>query len=423
MTAGQGAQRRVLRALQVAQVLGGVGQAAGGSAGGLLALHITGSDADAGVPQAAITGGAAIAAVVASRIAARTTRRRSLGTALAIGALGAAVAAASAATHSFALLVAGSVLLGAGNAAVMLARYAATDLAGPRERGRATAAVLVATSVGAAVGPNVLALSAPLARPLNLPVYAGPYLASVAAYALGAAALGALLRPDPLVVARRLLAAAPERPPTPRPSTVARRRDRSGAIAALSIANLVMVGVMTMAPLHMVAMGEGFGVIGSVISMHIAAMFAPSPLSGRLTDRVGTRAATTFGGVLIATAATAAALGAQSTPALAVAMVLLGAGWNLTVVAASTRLTARTQPAERPRLEAFGEVGMGIAAATGSVGSGLLLAADGYAAVALAGAVAAAAIVTLPGGGAVTAASRRRADTVDRRRSAATARG
>lgn len=55
-----------------------------------------------------------------------------------------------------ALLGIGSVLLGAGNAAVMLARYAATDLADAGALSRALGAVLLATTVGAAAGPNLL---------------------------------------------------------------------------------------------------------------------------------------------------------------------------------------------------------------------------------------------------------------------------
>jgi MFS family permease len=383
------AQRRILRALRVAQVLGGVGQAAGGSAGALLAHHITGSYSQAGWPQAAITAGAAVAAVCVSALAERSSRKLSLGVALVTGAVGAAAAAASAPAHSLMLLLLGSIMFGAGNAAVMLARYAATDLADGTERGRAIGAVLLATSVGAAAGPNLLAPTVAAANAVHLPGYAGPYLAAVLAYLLAAVALAAMLTPDPLLLARSYAGNGSDRHRPAPALQLLRHRDCLTSLAALSIANLVMVGLMTMAPLELVAMGRGLGIVGAVISVHIAAMFAPSPVSGQLTDRLGPPRTIAGGGLLLVASGICALAGVHDTVILAVAVLLLGCGWNATVVAASAQLTAGIPVTSRPRVEAVGEVLMGVAATVGGASSGLIVATGGYVVLAVACGVAA----------------------------------
>jgi MFS family permease len=158
---------------------------------------------------------------------------------------------------------------------------------------------------------------------------------------------------------------------------------RSGAIAVLAIANLVMVAVMTMAPVQMHDHDHnGLGVIGIVVSAHIGAMFAPSPVTGRAVEAIGERAGVVIGGLMFVGATAAAMLAGTSMPVLAAAMVLLGAAWNLTTIAASSALTRGRALPDRIRREGLGEVGMGAAAAVGGVSSGLLMSAAGYAALA-----------------------------------------
>jgi MFS family permease len=120
-----------------------------GTAGSLLTDKIAGSDAVATLSQALLMGGSALAALVPSGLASRRGRRAELSTGAAVAVAGCCLVVTVAAVSVSLPLVAGSLLLGAGNTAVMLGRYAAADLAFPTRRGRAMASVLVATTAGA----------------------------------------------------------------------------------------------------------------------------------------------------------------------------------------------------------------------------------------------------------------------------------
>lgn len=360
--------RRPLRALWLASALGGLSQSLGGSAGALLAQEAGHSGAVAGLPQAMLVIGAALSALGLSEL----TRRRGRGIALSLGALTAAVGCAvvvlGGLTMALPWILAGSLLLGAGNTAVMLGRYAAADLGGESDRAQAMASVLVATTAGAVAGPNLLAPAGALAVGLDLPLLAGPYLVAMVGFVAAAAVLIAGLRAES--TARR---------DDRSQSTSARPLGREGSagLVVLGLANLVMVAVMTMAPVHLHHQGASLGVIGLVVSAHIAGMFVPSPLSGRLTARIGAaRVARLSGAALVAACVLAAA---ASTPImLAAALVMVGAGWNLGLVSGSVLLTADVPEQMRPRREGWGEVSMGAAAASGGAASGVVATTSGY---------------------------------------------
>ena len=359
--------RRSLPALWLASALGGLSQSLGGSAGALLAREAGHSGAVAGLPQAMLVIGAAMSALGLSEL----TRRRGRGIALSLGALTAAVGCAvvvlGGLTMALPWILAGSLLLGAGNTAVMLGRYAAADLGGESDRAQAMASVLVATTAGAVAGPNLLAPAGALAVGLDLPLLAGPYLVAMVGFVAAAAVLIAGLR-----------GAAPVRR-YPGESSAARALGREGSagLVVLGLANLVMVAVMTMAPVHLHHRGVSLGLIGLVVSAHIAGMFVPSPLSGRLTGRIGAaRVARLSGAALVAACVLAAA---ASTPMmLAAALVMVGAGWNLGLVSGSVLLTADVPEQMRPRREGWGEVSMGAAAASGGAASGVVATTSGY---------------------------------------------
>jgi MFS family permease len=382
-----------MTALLMASLLGGLAQSLGGSAAALLARDLGGSDAMAGLPQAVLVVGSAVAALAMSALTRRFGRGRVLAAGLAVATVGGIGVVLAAPAGSLLGLLAGTLLLGAGTAAVMLARYAAADGAPEGARARAMATVLVATTVGAVAGPNLLVPSEVLGRALGLPGLAGAYVVAAACFAVAA---GLLLR-------------LPQHPQViePEPDAAAPGGTAVVGLAVLALSNLVMVGVMTMGPVHLHHLGVGLGAIGLVQSLHIAGMFAPAPLSGWLADRWGPAPTTALAGAVLVGAALLAAVAAGSPTGLGVALVLLGVGWNLGLVAGSTVLTMGVPAADRPRREGWGEVAMGVAAAGGGAASGAVVSGGGYGLLASGGAAVAALVVAAAWGARSSARSPR----------------
>jgi len=84
-----------------------------------------------------------------------------------------------------------------------------------------------------------------------------------------------------------------------------------------------------------------------------------------------------------------ASLAAPLSPRLvpiAVALFLLGLGWNFCYVAGSSLLADQLSPPERARTQGFNDLLLGLTSAVGSLGSGVVFAAVGYGAMGLVGA-------------------------------------
>jgi MFS family permease len=383
-------QPAVLRTLIAAQVFSGAGLAAGVTVGALLARDMLGSDSLAGLPSALFTIGSAGAAVLVGRVSNSRGRRSGLGLGYGAGAVGAAVVVLAAAIDSVALLLPALLVYGAGTATNLQARYAGADLAAPHRRARAVSTVLVATTVGAVVGPNVVSLMGDLAEGLGLPRLAGPFLLAAVAYALAGAVLLVRLRPDPLLLARARAAHAA----TSVHDEIDGREDRAriGRAVVLGgttmvVAQLVMVAIMTMTPIHMEHHGHGLSATGAVISAHIAGMYLPSPMSGRLVDRFGGRRIALVSGATLALAGVlAASVPGAGVVGLAVALAVLGVGWNLGLVSGTTIVTDALPLSVRARTQGSVDLCVALAGAGAGLGSGVLVAATSYPTLSLLGA-------------------------------------
>jgi MFS family permease len=403
-------QRRVLLVTVGAQLLAGAGLAAGITVGALLAEDVLGSTGWAGIPAALFTAGSAVAATVQGRLSQAYGRRVGLAVGYGAGAVGSVGIVLGAVTEQPILLLAAMTVYGSGAAANLQARYAGADLAPPDGRGRAVSTILVATTVGAVAGPNLVAWTGRLAADVGLPVLAGPFVLAAFAYAAAALVLAGLLRPDPLLVARRIASTPVETrsPVADEPATgdpaVGDTADRDAAVTAVgepaagadvrprlgtgSVAlaatamvftTLVMVAVMTMTPVHLRDHGHGLGPVGVVIGVHVAFMYLPSPLSGWLADRYGRPPVLALAGLTLLSAGVVAAVApGDSVVLLAVALALLGLGWNLGLVGGTAMLTDVTPAGERARTQGNVDLVVALGGATGGMGSGVVVAIGGF---------------------------------------------
>ena len=384
-SADRDVQRRTVRVLSASQALGGIGVATGVAVSTLVAASISGSDALGGLASTAVVVGAAVLSLPVARLAARSGRRPALLVAYVAATGGALVAALATALGSAVLLLVALVAFGGATTAGLAARYAATDLAMPDRRARDLSMVVWASTIGSVAGPNLAEPAGRLTALLGGPGDAGPYLLSAAAFGGAALVVGAGLRPDPLVVARGAVA-SPAR--TDLAAAWASLRASGAArlaLAGIVLSHLVMVGLMSMTPVHMDHGGASLRVVGVVISLHIAGMFALSPLIGWLADRFG-RVPVLAAGALLLLAAGVVSASAPATGSvqLSVGLTLLGVGWSCALVAGSALLTESVPVVVRPDVQGLSDLAMNAGGALGGVLAGVAVAVTSYAALAVA---------------------------------------
>ena len=385
-------QRRTVGVLSAGQAFGGVAVAGSLPAGSLLAASIADSTAAAGFAQTFGVVGAAIMALPLARIALLKGRRTALSFGYGLGALGAVIVIIAATQRNLALIYVGAAFVGVASAAGYQARYAATDLAEPAHRARALAWVVWAGTIGAVLGPNLLNVSGNVGLSLGLPQLAGPYVLAAVTLAIATLVLFVFLRPDPyLVSVDRRRASGDD---APRPSLrdgiahLSSHPMAAWGIAIIAIGHVVMVMVMVMTPVHMAHVDVTLQLIGLVISVHVAGMYAFSPMVGWATDRYGRMPIVFVSLVVLAAACVISGFSpADNVVALGIGLFLLGLGWSGTLIAGSAIVTDATEPTERPAVQGLSDLTMNVAGALGGAVAGLIVWGLGYTALCLAGLV------------------------------------
>ena len=381
-------QRRTLRLLFVTQIISGIGVAVGASVGALLAADIAGVSVS-GLAQSAAVIGTALAAVPMTAIVERRGRRPSLAAGYLVAAIGAMIVVVAAMRGSIPLLFLGFFLFGGATAAGFQARYAAVDLAPAALRGRHLSLIVWATTLGAVMGPSLAPVAGTSVAGFGVPTLAGPYFFSAILFTLATLLLLVFLRPDPAVLARAaasrpvaLTTAAPRTGMRAALGYVTSHASARLGVSAMAVGSVVMVGVMAMTPVHIRGAGHDpahtLGIVGFVLSFHIAGMYAFSPVFGWLTDRLGRRPVIFAGIVLLLSACALAGSAGHDTSQLAAALMMLGLGWSATMVAGSTLLSESIPVELRPSAQGLSDLIMGLAGASAGALSGLIVDAWGY---------------------------------------------
>jgi MFS family permease len=277
-------------------------------------------------------------------------------------------------------------LVGVANAAVTLSRFVAAEVQVPERRGRAVSTVVLGGTFGAIGGPLLVMPAGRLAVHAGTGELAGAFGAAVLLLLAAGAVVGAALRPEPLTLVNRVPGEAGPAVERRAIAEILRVPAAAAAVAAMVFSQVVMVGLMVITSLYMKDMHHDLGDVSIVFSAHTIGMYAFSLLSGRLIDRWGRRPVILTGAFVLLLACLTAPLTGDTIP-LSVSLLLLGLGWNFCFVGGSTLLADHLRPVERGRTQGFNDLLVGLAAALGSVGSGLVSARLGYAGVGVAGAV------------------------------------
>jgi MFS family permease len=375
--------RKITWILFANQSLASAGFIAAATINSILGAKLGGSASFAGVPSAVYQVGAALAASAWGYLMDRIGRRNGMVAGLAIGVIGNALVLLAIGISSFFLFLMGMVMMGITNAAVVLGRFAAAEVNPPEQRGAAISNVVLGGTFGAVLGPVLIGPMGSFATSLGMDELAGAYIATLILFAISSVVVFAWLRPDPRDLGKLVAAAHPDpvhsSPTGPaRPIfEILRQPAALVAVSAMALGQVVMVAIMVITSLHMRGHQHNLRDISAVISSHTFGMFAFSVISGRLADRWGRGPVILAGASTLLLACIAAPLSPDVLP-LAVALFLLGLGWNFCFVGGSALLADQLSPLERSRTQGTNDLLVGLASATGSLGSGIVFAASNY---------------------------------------------
>ena len=377
-------QRRTLGVLFSSAIFGRAAMSMAFAVAALLIAEMLGDGTWAGSATAAVTIGTAFSASILSSYMYQRGRRPGLSLGYVAATLGGLLAVFAGQRLLLVLYLLGIVLIGVGQGATNLARYAAADLAPAHSRGKAISSVVFASTAGAVGGPALIGPSAWVAERFGLNELTGGYIFATGFFVLAGLILWIGLRPDPLVVSGGLKKVDPGSE-----KSGGGFREGMSAIAAnplarlaaigLAISQAVMVMVMAMTPLHMDAHGHTLGIIGAVISAHTAGMYAFAPVAGWASDKFGRIPVLALGGIVLLASTVMTALAGEA-PALLMfpGLFLLGLGWSFGIVASSALLTEVVAPESQVPAQGAADFITSFMSGAGALASGFVFTMAGF---------------------------------------------
>lgn len=374
-------QRRTLRVLIAGQVVGAAALGSAITVGAFVIQDILGEDTPwSGAAAATVTTGTAFMVQFLARLMQRRGRRPGLQLGYTFAAVGGFVAALGVELSWLPVFLAGLFLYGTGQASNLLARYAATDLAEPEQRSRAMSVVVFSSTVGAVLGPLLVAPAEHAGQLwFSLEKYSGPWIFSSICFLAAAANTALRLRPDPLVVSGGVSSDTQHQPIRLFSAlrSIAEKRDSRLAVTAMVVSQLTMVGVMAMTPVHLKLHGHE-GISQIVVSLHIAGMYGFSPLVGRLSDARGRLVTIRLGAAALMAATMLAALSGDVEQLLFPSLWLLGLGWSCGLIGGSSLLIDSTPVEERVAVQGVADLAMSLSGGVAGFASGFIRRALGF---------------------------------------------
>ena len=165
----------------------------------------------------------------------------------------------------------------------------------------------------------------------------------------------------------------PAAPPGPGKSLLALLGERRILlpIGSMVAAQVAMVLVMAITPLHMHSHHHPMGTISTVITAHFVGMYGLSVLSGWLADRMGRMRTVGLGGVVLAASCILAPI-SRGTGLLMAALFLLGLGWSFCFLGGSSALSEGLAETQRGKIQGFTEALVSLSAGFASLGLSLI---------------------------------------------------
>jgi MFS family permease len=277
-----------------------------------------------------------------------------------VGVLSGLISYSAVMNGQFWLLLIGTFFGGVYAAAHQSYRFAAADTASEAFRPKAVSWVLAGGVFAAIIGPQLVIFTKDILSPH---IFAASYLGQ-SACALLAAIVLMFVKVPPV---------QPKRIESSRPLGEIARTPRFVVAVACGVTSFAMMNmILTSAPLAMVGCGHSVTDATLGIQWHVLAMYSPSFVTGSLIARFGVERITGIGLVLIGLTAVVGLAGI-TVAHFWTGLILLGLGWNLAFIGATTMVTQCHRPEERNKVQAFNDFLIFGSMALSSFSSGQLL--------------------------------------------------
>ena len=310
--------------------------------GAILGGNLAPDKGYATLPIAVMVIGTAIASVPAAILMRRFGRRTGFLVGAALGLAGNLLCAFALQQQSFALFIAGHLLLGSYQGFANYYRFAAVKATEASHASRAIAWVIAGGVVAAFLGPQ-------LGQWGRDWVAGSPFVGSYLAQ--GMLSLTALA----ILTQVQLKPVAVDDSDTPRPlREILSQPVLRVSIFGAAIGYAVMIMVMTATPLAILGCGLPGASVTPVIQWHVVGMFAPSFFTGSLIKRYGAPRIMQIGFALLLGNVVITLLGIEFLNFLS-ALILLGVGWNFAFIGGTTLLTQTYRPSEQLKVQAINE--------------------------------------------------------------------
>jgi MFS family permease len=374
-------QARTVRTLAIGQALGGFGFGSTLSVGAIMATELSGSAAWSGAAATLSTLGSAFVAIPLAHIAARRGRRYALAAGAGLAIIGAFGMILAATLRSFPIELIALFFLGAATAVGLQARFAAADIPTNRPKAKDISLVVWATTFGAVIGPNLIAPGEALGLSLGLPHLAGPFVLTIIAQTLSTGFFWFGLKPDPLILAQQISSTGKtiEKRKLKEAAAIIRSKPVAAfAVVSIALSHMVMVSVMSMTPAHLSSEGHSLSDVGLTISLHVAGMYAFSPVFGVISDKLGARPTILMGQLILLISLAVSGFGASNFTLIVIGLFLLGLGWSAGTVAGSALLSEELATDEKPIVQGFSDSLMSLSGAFGGAIAGTILTIYGF---------------------------------------------
>lgn len=381
-------RRRLVAVLFAGQSFFSAGQIVSFAVLPIVVVSLAGTEAIAGLPATLSLIGRAIAAFPVGWLMDRVGRRFGLSLGFILCTIGSVLSALAIGWVSLIGFLLGITLSGMGRGIAEQARFAAAEVETADRRAKAIGLVVFASTVGAVLGPRLLAPSENLALFFGIQGEMGPFIVGAALFYLAFMVTVLLLRPDPLLVGKAMEAETPRTEHLPAAvrtlGNIFADWHVRLALLAMTVGQLVMTSIMIITPLHMNKTAYTTDDIGWVLMAHTIGMFALAGVTGWLVDRTSSTTIIGVGGLILVASAVMTPW-ASSLFLLAFALFLLGLGWNFCFVAGSSLLAASLRPGERGRVQGASETLVSLASGAGSLSVGPIFATGGITGIGMAG--------------------------------------